>query len=122
MVDYNGILGPIQGSVTLDGSGNGTLRFAPAGEQWSITGVSVRATTNVLEATATLYKDYVGQAYRLSGTFAGSSGDSNDLSSPIPVVDGQPLYVQWIGGDPGATATAILSGYKTVVNRGFRAA
>jgi hypothetical protein len=121
MVEYNGILGPLQGSVVLDASGNGTVRFAPAGEQWSVTGVSVSASSNTKEATATMYKDYIGQQYRIAGTYAGSTGDTNDLSTPIPFVDGQPLYVQWIGGDVGATATAIVYGYKTVVNRGFRA-
>lgn len=121
-MDYNGILGPIQGSVVLDANGNGTLRFAPAGEQWNLTGISVSASSNVKEATATVYKDYIGQQYRLAGTYAGSTGDNNDLSQPIPIVDGQPIYVVWQGGDAGAIATCVIQGFRTVVNRGFRTA
>ena len=122
MVEYSGFLGPIQGQVTLDGSGTGTLRFAPAGEQWSIENISVSVSTHVNEATANVYLGYIGPQYAQSGTYAGSSGDSNDLSQPIPLTDGQALWVQWTGGDAGAIATAVLTGKKTVVNRGFRTA
>lgn len=121
-IEYDGIFGPYPATVQLDSNGYGYIRFAPAGEQWLINNISVAVSTHVNEAVATVYLGQIGKAYVQSGTYAGSSGDSNDLSSPIPLRDGQPIYVEWTGGDAGATATAVISGYKTVVRRGFRTA
>ncbi len=120
MVDEWGDLDPVTGSVVLDASGNGTLRFAPAGTQWEIQNISVQVSTAVNEATATVYKRQVGTAYRHSGTYAGSSGDNNQLEQPILLRDGEALFVVWIGGDVGSTATAVITGRKTVPQRGFR--
>jgi hypothetical protein len=116
-----GDLDPVQGSVTLDGSGNGALRFAPAGTKWRIDNISVQVSTAVSEATATVYKKFVGMPYRHSGTYAGSSGDNNQLEQPILLTDGEPLWIVWEGGDAGAQATAVLVGKRTVpADRGFR--
>lgn len=117
----NATFGPIGGQVTLDGDGTGILRFAPAGESWNITNISVECSSNSNEATATVYKGQVGSLYRLSGTYAGSTGDNNQLDNPIHLNDGECIYVVWNGGDAGATATATISGNATIVNRGFRA-
>ena len=116
-----GELGPLFGTVTLDANGNGTLRFAPAGEQWKIYNVSVIASSATLEATATLYERQISSATRHSATYSGSSGDNNQLDTPIELTDGKPLFVVWEGGDAGATATATVSGKKSVAGRGFRA-
>lgn len=115
-----GDLDPVSGSVTLDSSGNGMLRFAPAGESWEIENISVQVSTAVNEATATVYKRFVGTPYRHSGTYAGSSGDNNQLEQTIRLNDGEPLWVVWAGGDASAIATAVLTGRKTVPDRGFR--
>lgn len=113
--------GPLFATVTLDGAGSGAVRFAPAGEQWEVLNISVKCSTAVNESTAQVYIGQIGQLYRHSGTYAGSTGDNNTLEQPIILTDGQPLYVAWTGGDVGATATATLSGNRTVPNRGFRA-
>lgn len=117
----DGVLGPLPGSVTLDVTGGGALRFAPAGEQWDVFNISVICSSNTNEATATVYKGQVGAMYRLSGTYAGSSGDNNQMDTPIHLNDGEALYVVWEGGDSGAIATATITGTKSVVSRGFRA-
>jgi hypothetical protein len=119
-MDEWGDLDPVSGSVVLDASGNGVLRFAPAGTQWEVQNISVQASSNTLEATATVYKRQIGDVYRHSGTYAGSSGDNNQLEQPIRLTDGEALYVVWEGGDVGATATAVITGRKTVPQRGFR--
>lgn len=116
-----GDLDPVTGSVVLDANGNGMLRFAPAGESWEIQNISVQASSAILEATATVYKRFVGTPYRHSGTYAGSTGDNNQLEQPIKLNDGEPIWIVWAGGDVGATATAVLIGRKTVPDRGFRA-
>ncbi len=120
-MDEWGDLGPISGNVTLDGSGNGILRFAPAGTRWRLVNVSVKASSAVLEATATLYKGFVGDQYRIEGTSAGSTGDTTQLDNPITLNDGEAFWVVWIGGDPGAVATAVILGQQSVPRRGFRA-
>lgn len=113
--------GPISGQVVLDSTGGGALRFAPAGEEWDVQNLSVRASSAVKEATADVYIGQVGSIYRHSGTYAGSSGDNNTLETPIHLQDGSPIFVVWTGGDVGATATATVSGQKSVPGRGFRA-
>jgi hypothetical protein len=122
MSDEWGDLDPVTANVTLDASGNGSIRLAPAGEKWRINNISVQASSAVNEATATVYKRFIGTAYRHSGTYAGSSGDNNQLDEPIRLNDGEPIWIQWTGGDVGATATVVLTGEKTVPSmRGFRA-
>jgi hypothetical protein len=112
--------GPLPGTVVLDGTGMGALRFAPVNSQWDVTNVSVQVSTAVNEATATIYVGQIGATYRHSGTYAGSTGDNNTLEAPIHLTDGQAMYVVWQGGDAGATATATVSGMQTVADRGFR--
>jgi hypothetical protein len=107
------------GTVVLNGAGYGAIRFAPAGTRWQIQNVSVRVSSAINEATATIYKGYIGPQYRVSGSFAGSSGD-NDPDTRITLEDGEAMYVEWSGGDAGATATAIVRGVQAVPARGFR--
>ncbi len=116
----NGILGPFPGSLVLDGNGYGALRFAPAGRTWDVYNVSVAVSSNINEATATIYKGQIGAVYRHSGTYAGSSGDNNQMDVPLHLEDGEAMYVVWENGDPGATATAVISGRQTVPGGGFR--
>jgi len=102
------------GSVTLDGSGNGTLQMKPwgGGVTWQPATVSVKASSNVSEASA---KVYVGPSatdpYFVDGTLSGSTGDSTGRVAGFPVdTHGNSLWVVWSGGDAGATATAQLNG------------
>ncbi len=115
-----GILGPLSGQVVLGAGGYGAIRFAPAGRTWDITNVSVVCSSNVNEATATVYRNQIGSLYRYSGTYAGSSGDNDQMDVPLHLEDGEAMYVVWEGGDVGATATAVISGFQTVPEIGFR--
>lgn len=94
--------------VTLDGNGDGAIRFQAVGSNIRITNLSVRASSATAQATATVYKNQIGEGYRLSGTNSGSTGDN--LSIPTDLFDGESIIVVWAGGDPGATATATFSG------------
>lgn len=111
--------GPIFQTATLGAGGTGTVSFQATDKPLRITNISVRVSTNVVEATAEVYKSQVGALYRLSGTFAGSSGDNN--SDPIDLYPGERVYVVWTGGDVGAIATATFSGLQIVPGGGFRA-
>jgi hypothetical protein len=112
--------GPIFASVTLDGTANGvSVRFAPAGEDWQITNITVVANDTSIESQAYVSVGQLGAVYQIGNTQSGSSGDS--FSIPTPLNDGTPLYVQWKNGKAGAVATATISGWKSVGRGGFRA-
>jgi hypothetical protein len=117
--DQAGLYGPFQQSVTLDANGNGTVRFQAQGQKIQIISTRVTCSTNVKEATATIYKGNIGQSYEIEGSMAGSTGDTSNTNFYLN--DGDSLYVVWVGGDIGATATAIISGWASVPGRGFRA-
>jgi hypothetical protein len=118
-MDEAGLFGPLFQSVILDASGNGQVEFQATDKKLQITNVSVICSTAFAEATATVYKNNVAPLSRISGTFAGSSGDSNPDS--IYLDQGQKVIIVWSGGDVGATATATISGWASVPGRGFRA-
>lgn len=114
-----GLYGPISQSVTLNGSGNGQVRFQATDKKLEINNLSVLVSSATNESIATVYKNNVGSQYRLSGSYAGSTGDSNN--DTVYLNQGESLYVVWTGGDPGATATATISGFASVPDGGFRA-
>lgn len=105
--------------ATVDGSGVALVRFAPTGENWEVTRLTVKVSTRVLEAKAAYYLTAVGDTYLQEETYSGSSGDTTDIS--IFMADGDPLFVRWTGADVGATATATLRGWRTEPLGGFRA-
>ncbi len=113
------IFGPVSASVVLDGSGNGTVSFQATGQNLVITNMSARCSTTTNEAVGTVYKGQIGQPYRLSGTFAASSGDSN--ADNIPMMDGDTIYFTFAGGDAGATGYVTISGTADIGSGGFRA-
>ena len=101
-------------SVTLDGSGNGTLQMKPfgGGETWQPATVSVKCSSNTNEASA---KIYIGPSaidrYFVDGTLSGSSGDSTGRVGGFTVdTHGNTLWIVWAGGDAGAQATAQVNG------------
>lgn len=110
----NAILGPLNGMVVLGAGGYGALRFGPVGRTWDVTNVSVICSSAINEATCTIYKGQIGALYRNSGTYAGSSGDNNQMDVPLHLEDGEAMYVVWEGGDVGATATAVISGTQSI--------
>ena len=105
------------GQVTLDGSGNGTLRMRPVSsrEYWLPTLASVKCSTNILEAQCRIF---VGPSASdnnyVDGTLSGSTGDSTDRVTGYVVGRTQQPYVWavWSGGDVGAQGTMVISGTK----------
>lgn len=95
--------------VTLNGSGYGAVRLAPTGgKQWRIDYLTVRTSSNVKEATATIYDNQIGPGYVRDSSITGSTGDTTD--TVINVLDGYAIWVEWQNGDAGATATVTYSG------------
>lgn len=117
--DQAGLYGPTFASVVLDANGNGRVRFQASGQKIQIISTRVSVSTNVKEAIATIYKGNIGATYQIEGSLAGSSGDTSDTNFYLN--DGESIYIVWIGGDVGATATATVSGWASVPGRGFRA-
>ena len=104
-------------SVTLDGSGNGTLRLGPDNrEHWQVAVASVSCETAVAEAQCKLYAGPSASAqYFVDGTRSGSTGDSTDRLSTFDFGKTTVPYVWavWAGGDAGTSAWLNLSGTKT---------
>lgn len=104
--------------VTLDGSGNGTARLTPDGpnEHWHPTIVSVKVSTNTLEAQCRIYSGPAPtDSWIVEGTLSGSTGDSTDhiTGHEISRTRGDPaIWAVWTGGDPGGTATVRVIGTK----------
>lgn len=101
-------------SITLDGSGNGTLRMVPYSGSlaWLPSVVSVKASSAAAEASCRIY---IGPAptdqWFVDGTLSGSSGDSTDaVSGRQADTHGNSLWAVWAGGDPGAAATMTVAG------------
>jgi hypothetical protein len=97
-------------AVTLDGSGNGTIEFQATGSNIRITNLYAAVSTVVNQAKCTIYKGQIGAQYAINTTNSGSTGAS--ASGSIELLDGQKVYVQWVGGDAGAVATATFTGVK----------
>jgi hypothetical protein len=107
------------GFVTLDGSGNGTVRIGPdePAARWSPTVASVSVTTNVLEASAQIYAGPAPtQQYFVDATFTASSGDSTDRITGKVIARTQLpyLFAVFSGGDPGSQATLSVTGTKAI--------
>lgn len=107
------------GSVTLDGSGNGTVRIGPdePAARWLPTNASVSVTTAVLEASAKIYAGPAAvQQYFVDATFTASSGDASDRITGKVISRTQLPYVFAVfsGGDPGSQATLIITGTKVL--------
>jgi hypothetical protein len=109
----------VSGSVTLDGSGNGTVQLGPqiAGVSWQPTAAGVLvapASTSVVS----LFKLYLGQAQPQNFIGGSYSGDSNSAGLAVTLYPGQVITGVWTGGNPGATATLTLSGTQTIPGTG----
>lgn len=95
-------------TVVLNGSGNGTIRWSPSQGSWLVQQCAATVTTSTNEPEFSTFIDgmFVG------GSYSGSK--TNDTTFNQTVVAQQALSATWTGGDPGATATLIISGVKTV--------
>lgn len=102
----------LSATAVLDASGNGTsgeLGPSASGETWNVTLLSLRASTNVSEAVASVYLN----GALIGTTTWGSTGDS-DTGISLSLAVGQVLTAQWSGGDAGATGTLTAIGTRTV--------
>jgi hypothetical protein len=112
------------GQVTLDGSGGGTVRLAPTGENWEVDSytVSVGYPAGVLptlEAVCYVYQRFQTKTNIVDFTPAGSTGAVSD--TVLYQADGEPLFFEWVSGDAGKIATVTIRGWRTLPKRGFRA-
>lgn len=108
------------GSVKLDGSGNGTLRMVPFGgqETWLPSAVSVKTGQSMITNEAQC-RIYVGPSasdqYFVDGTLSGSTGDSTDRVNGMQVdTHGSYLWAVWTGGDAGASGVMVVTGTRQV--------
>lgn len=110
-------------SATLDGSGNATIRQRPDGshERWTLATVHNKVTgSGSPTAPEAVCRTYVGPSatdpYFVDATGSGSFGDSTDrVAGRIIGRTADPwVWSVWTGGEPGATATMIVTGTKTV--------
>jgi len=104
--------------VTLDGSGNGTVKLGPltARETWKPSTASVRVNQNPTnEAQCVIYVgQFATQENFRDLTFSGSSGDSSGKVSGKPVKKGDYIWAVWSGGDAGQRAALNVIGSKNV--------
>jgi hypothetical protein len=103
--------------VTLDGSGNGTVKAGPltAREVWNPVTASVKANANPTnEAQCTIYVGLTATAENFRDqTFTGSSGDATDkVVGRLP--KGQFVWAVWSGGDAGQQARLVVTGTKEI--------
>lgn len=116
-------------SVTLDGSGNGTVKWTPGqatsgvgysgptpsrngGYTVDLTGTAVSVSTNTKEAQALTYISYgvqsAAQSDFVGQTIEGSTGDTGSFTAHLR--PGDWVTTKWIGGDVGSVATMKLIG------------
>jgi hypothetical protein len=106
-------------SVVLNGSGAGTVQLGPSspGEIWQPSQVSVSCSATVTAGTCqcSIYAGAgTGQGTFVDGTFSGDTGDTTDAIGGRKVNPGESVFAVWSGGVPGATATAVVAGTRTV--------
>ena len=106
-------------SVTLDGTGAGTVQTGPSspGEVWRPAQVSVSCSAVVSTGTCQA-NIYVGgsasQSTFVDGTFSGDTGDTSDAIGGRVLRPGQSVFCVWSGGVAGATATMVVAGEREV--------
>jgi len=104
-------------SATIDTiPGNGTAQAGPSfpRESWDVAVASVSASSNAKEAVCKIYAGpQAAQAWFADGTTWGSTGDSTSNFS-APVYLGSSVFAVWTGGDPGATATLVVTGTRRI--------
>lgn len=98
-------------SITLDGSGNGTVLLGPTNvfQTWVPSMAACNVSSNNSEPTFILYNGKSSSPLnQLASTYVGS----NDVAglAGVTIYPGGYVTGLWKGGDPGATATLILTG------------
>lgn len=94
--------------ATFDADGVATARLAgpPPYQRWAITNVAV-STNSSARTTASVYRNDVSPTSLVDST-PNRSGNSNSSDSRYDLSPGDSLIIQWVGGTPGAVATAAI--------------
>jgi hypothetical protein len=101
-------------TVTLNGSGTGTVSFGPqrANTFWTINSISVTVSSNVAEPTASIYRGTPNVGSLVTATYSGSQ-DTDSNVNDNPLYPGEVYSCQWTNGDPSATATVSFTGVES---------
>lgn len=106
---------PFQQTVTLDGTGSGTIYLKESEFHYVVTYMSV--TVNPIQAGGTLVNQSFATIYKrtsvgfitIDNTYTGNADSSSDT---WPARKGEGVYCQWTGGDPGASAVFYTEGIR----------
>lgn len=103
-----------EASVTLDGSGNGTVQLGPRiGQRWNVTNAAVLIANAVKVPQASWYAGGAPTPGNfVDGTFTGNL-DATGRIANFTITPGSYVWAVWAGGDPGATATLSIIGIQT---------
>lgn len=99
-------------SLTLDGSGAGTVRLGPVPgfQQWEASLYTVQVVTpGLVQATVKVYRNVVADGSLIDGTYAGNF-DTSTQSPPIILSLGESLFFVFSGGNPGSAAKVRVEG------------
>lgn len=110
MPQVSGNFGPLYQSVTLDGTGSGTVFFQAQGSAIRISNIFFKVATSTEQAQCFIYKGQVAEGNIIFNSNSGSTG--GNAKGNVDLFDGETVFVRWTGGDPGATATATFTGAK----------
>lgn len=103
-------------SVTLDATGGGRVRLGPRahGEEWSPDVASITTSTADVFPECRVHVGHVPLPENLvDGTFTGNLNSTTNIRGSTLRL-GQYVWGVWSGGDPGADATLIVRGTKTI--------
>ena len=111
-------------TTTLDASGYGVVTFIPQNSSWVIDTVNIStfSTTGAARTASSIAHLYLGgitEAQSLDTSSTGDGDTSGQNSYQVSV--GQWFIVEWVGGTPGFTAKATVTGTKTIPTGGWRA-
>jgi hypothetical protein len=104
----------LEGSVVLDGSGNGTVQLGPRiGQRWNVTNAAVLIANAVKVPQANWYAGGAPTPGNfVDGTFTGNL-DATGRIANFTITVGSYVWAVWTGGDVGATATLSIIGIMT---------
>lgn len=102
-------------SVVLNGSGDGLVEIAQRpSERWHVKTVAITVSPRTVVPQGLLFMgDSPSQMNQVDATLFGANNVSDALDG-VEIPDGAKIFVQWIGGNPGATATMNVRGTKDV--------
>ena len=104
------------GFVTLNGSGNGTVKIGPGahGVVWKPSRIAVKVSSATLSPTCQIFIGNTATAENfIDGTFTGQQ-NATDSAVGQELRLGQYVWAVWTGGDVGAQATVTVTGSKDV--------